>query len=77
MSTWYGVMADGEECMRWKFSTNTVDGYKTDTKYAHSVHGRPRVSPKHEARMNANMRLVDIDKLALNFAKLVNQWYSE
>ena len=27
--------------MRWKISTNTLDGYKTDTKCAHSVHGRP------------------------------------
>ena len=40
MSTWHGLMADGEEFMRWKISTNTVDGYKTDTKCAHSVHGR-------------------------------------
>ena len=41
MSTWHGVMADGEEFMRWKISTNTVDRYKTVTKCAHSVHGRP------------------------------------
>ena len=41
MSTWHGVMADGEEFMRRKISTNTVYGYKTDTKYAHSVRGRP------------------------------------
>ena len=41
MSTWHRVMADGEEFMRWKISTNTVEGYKTDTKCAHSVHGRP------------------------------------
>ena len=41
MSTWHEVMADGEEFRRWKISTNTVDGYKTDTKCAHSVHGRP------------------------------------
>ena len=27
--------------MRWKISTNTVYGYKTDTKCAHSVRGRP------------------------------------
>ena len=40
MSTWLGVMADGEEFMRCKISTNAVDGYKTDTKCAHSVHGR-------------------------------------
>ena len=41
MSTWHGVMADGEEFMRWKISTNAVYGYKTDTKCAHSVRGRP------------------------------------
>ena len=40
MSTWDGVMADGEEFMRWKISTNSVYGYKTDTKCAHSVRGR-------------------------------------
>ena len=34
-------MADGVEVMRCRISTNTVDGYKTDTKCAHSVHGRP------------------------------------
>ena len=28
----------------WKISTNTVDGYETDTKCAHSVHGRPTQS---------------------------------
>ena len=27
--------------MRWKISTNTADGYQTDTKCAQSVHGRP------------------------------------
>ena len=32
--------------MRWKISTNTVDGYKTDTKCAHSIYGRP--TQKHE-----------------------------
>ena len=25
----------------WKISSNTVDGYETDTKCAHSVHGSP------------------------------------
>ena len=40
MSTWHGVMADGEEFMRRKISTNTVYGYKTVTKCAHSVRGR-------------------------------------
>ena len=44
MSTWHGVMANEEEFMRWKISTKTVDGYKTDTKCAHSVHGRPTQS---------------------------------
>ena len=48
MSTWHGVMADGEEFMRRKISTNTVYGYKTDTKCAHSVRGRP--TPKDEER---------------------------
>ena len=49
----YGVMADGEEFMRWKiteFSTNTVDGYKTDTKCAHSVHGRPILNDEERFR---------------------------
>ena len=41
MSTWHGVMADREEFMLWKISTNTVYGCKTDTKCAHSVRGRP------------------------------------
>ena len=46
MSTWHGVMADGEEFMRWKISTNTVYGYKTDTKCAHSVRGRPTLKDR-------------------------------
>ena len=50
MSTWHGVMADGEEFMRWKISTNTVDGYKTDTKCAHSVHGRPTLKDEERFR---------------------------
>ena len=33
--------ADKEEFMRWKISTNTVYGCKTDTKCAHSLRGRP------------------------------------
>ena len=42
MSTWHGVMADGEEFMRWKIGTNTVyNTLKTDTKYSHSVRSRP------------------------------------
>ena len=38
---YWWAMADGVEVMRWRISTNTVDVYKTDTKCAHSVHGRP------------------------------------
>ena len=48
--TWHGVMADGEEFMRWKISTNTVDGYKTDTKCVHSVHGRPTLKDEERFR---------------------------
>ena len=34
MSTWHGVMTDGEEFMRWKINTNTVyNTLQTDTKY--------------------------------------------
>ena len=36
--------------MRWKISTNTVDGFKSDTKCAHSVHGRPTL--KDEERFH-------------------------
>ena len=36
--------------MRWKISTNTVDGYKTDTKCAHSVHGRPTLKDEERFR---------------------------
>ena len=50
MSILYGVMADGEEFMRWKISTNTVDGYKTDTKRAHGVHGRPTLKDEERFR---------------------------
>ena len=50
MSTWHDVMADGEEFMRWKISTNTVYGYKTDTKYAHSVRGRPTLKDEERFR---------------------------
>ena len=43
MSTWHGVMADGEEFMRWKISTNTVyNTLKTDTKYSQSVRSRDK-----------------------------------
>ena len=50
MSTWHGVMADGEEFMRRKISTNTVYGYKTDTKCAHSVRGRPTLKDEKRFR---------------------------
>ena len=50
MSTWHAVVADGEEFMRWKISTNTVDGYKTDTKCVHSVHGRPTLKDEERFR---------------------------
>ena len=50
MSTWHGVMADGEEFMRSKISTNTVYGYKTDTKCAHSVRGRPTLKDEERFR---------------------------
>ena len=50
MSTWLGVMADGEEFMRWKISTNTVDGYKTDTQCAHSIHVRPTLKDEERFR---------------------------
>ena len=50
MSTWPGVMADGEEVMRWKISTATVYGYKTDIKCAHSVRGRPTLKDEERFR---------------------------
>ena len=50
MSTWNGVMVDREKFMRWKMSTNTVDGYKTDAKCAHSVHGRPTLKDEEHFR---------------------------
>ena len=50
MSTWHGVMADREEFMRRKISTNTVYGYKTDTKCAHSVSGRPTLKDEERFR---------------------------
>ena len=43
-------MADGEEFMRWKISTSTVYGYKTDTKCAHSVRGRPTLKDEERFR---------------------------
>ena len=50
MSTWHDVMPDGEEFMRRKISTNTVYGYKTDTKCAHSVRGRPTLKDEERFR---------------------------
>ena len=43
-------MADEEEFMRWKISTNTVYGYKTDAKCAHSVRGRPTLKDEERFR---------------------------
>jgi len=43
-------MADGEEFMWWKISTNTVFGYKTDTKCAHSIRGRPILKDEERFR---------------------------
>ena len=50
MSTWHGVMADGEEFMRWKISTNIVGGCKTDTKCEDSFHGRPTLKGEERFR---------------------------
>ena len=36
--------------MRWKITINTVYGYKTDTKYAHSVRGRPKLKDEERFR---------------------------
>ena len=36
--------------MRWKISTNIVYGYKTDTKCAHSVRGRPTLKDEERFR---------------------------
>ena len=57
MSTWPGVMADGEEFMRWKISTDTVYGYKTDTKCAHSVRGRPTLKDEERFRNGWSTKL--------------------
>ena len=47
--TQHGVMADEQELSRRKISTDTVyKTLKTNTKYAHIVHGRP--TPKDVAR---------------------------
>ena len=43
-------MADGEESMRWKISTNTVYRYKTDTKCVYSVRGRPTLKDEERFR---------------------------
>ena len=50
MSTWHGVMVDGEEFMWWKISTNIVDGCKTDTNCEDSVHGRPTLKDEERFR---------------------------
>jgi len=46
-----GVMADEESFMRWKISTNTVKNtLKTDTKYSHSIRGRPTLKVEERCR---------------------------
>ena len=56
MCAWHGVMADEERFMRWKISTNTVKNtLKTDTKYSHSVRGRPTLKVE-EGRRNGLVR---------------------
>ena len=51
MSTWHGVITDEEKLMRWKISTNTVyNTLKTDTKYSHSVRGRPTLKGEERFR---------------------------
>ena len=51
MCAWHGVMADEERFMRWKISTNTVKNtLKTDTKYSHSVRGRPTLKVEERFR---------------------------
>ena len=51
INTWHGVMADEEKFMRWKISTNTVyNTFKTDTKYSHSVRGRPTLKDEERFR---------------------------
>ena len=46
----HSVMADEEEFMRWKITTNIVYGYKTDTKCAHSVRSRPTLKDEEHFR---------------------------
>ena len=44
-------MADEESFMRWKISTNTVKNtLKTDTKYSHSIRGRPTLKVEERCR---------------------------
>ena len=51
MFAWHGVMADEERFMRWKIGTNTVKNtLKTDTKYSHSVRGRPTLKVEERCR---------------------------
>ena len=51
MCAWHVVMADEERFMRWKISTNTVKNtLKTDTKYSHSVRGRPTLKVEERCR---------------------------
>ena len=51
MSTWHCVMADEENFMRWKISTNIVYSmFKTDTKYSHRVRSRPTLKDEERFR---------------------------
>ena len=57
VSTWHGVMADEEKFIRWKISINTVyNTLKTDTKYLHSVRGRPTLRDLQERFRNGLVR---------------------
>ena len=44
MSTWQGTF------MRWKISTTVYNTLKTDTKYSHSVFGRPTLKDEERLR---------------------------
>jgi len=44
------VTADREEYMRWTISTNTVYGYKMNTKCAHRIRGRPTLKDEERFR---------------------------
>ena len=51
MSTWHVVMVDEEKFAHWKISTNNMyNSLKTDTKYSHSVSGRPTLKDEERFR---------------------------